>query len=241
MNAADLTWEEMREAAAAGAVALVPVGSTEAHGPHLPLDTDVIIANEVARRAAARIQSRGRRAIVFPPLAYGVTEFAAGFAGTVSIRPETLRALIVDLVRSIAGQGFAPVVLVNHHLEPEHFAVLHQAAEDAAPAQVIVPDHRRKPWALALGEEFCKGGSHASDYETSLELAPERVRELRSDLPRLEVNLGQAIRAGARTFEEIGGARAYFGDPSAGRAETGDALYEAHVDHVAALVFGERQ
>src|SRR5690606_32494961 len=106
MKAADCTWEELRDAAAGGALALVPEGSTEAHGPHLPLDTDVIIAAEVARQAAARLEERGRRAVVFPPLAYGVTDFAAGFAGTVSIRPDTLRALLLDLIRSIAGQGF---------------------------------------------------------------------------------------------------------------------------------------
>lgn len=237
--AAELTWEEAREAAAAGAVALVPVGSTEAHGPHLPLGTDVIIAAEVASRAAARIEEKDRRALVFPPLAYGVTEFAAGFTGTVSIRPETLRALVVDMSRSITAQGFGPVVLVNHHLEPDHFAALHAAAAEAAPARVIVPDHRRRPWALRLGEEFCTGGSHAGSYETSLVLAasPASVRAVRSALPRFDVDMGKAIKAGARTFLDLGGDRAYFGDPAAGTAEQGDVLYEFHADHVVALVF----
>ena len=239
--AAELTWEEARDAAAAGAVALVPVGSTEAHGPHLPLSTDVVIATEVAARAAVRLEARGRRALVFPAIAYGVTDFAAGFAGTVTVRAETLRALVVDLARSLAGQGFGPVVLVNHHLEPAHFDALHAAAEEAAPARVIVPDHRRKPWALALGEEFCRGGSHAGSYETSLVLAAaaDQVREARRDLPPIEVNLGKAIREGARTFREIGGDRAYFGDPAGASAEQGHALYEAHAAHVVALVLGE--
>ncbi len=238
-NAADLTWEEARDAAAAGAVALVPVGSTEAHGPHLPLGTDVVIAQEVAARAAAKIEARGRRALVFPPLAYGVTEFAAGFTGTVSLRPETLKALLVDLARSIASQGFGPVVLVNHHLEPEHFAALHAAADEAAPARVIVPDHRRKPWALALGEEFCRGGSHAGCYETSLVLAasPASVRDARGELPPFDVDLGKAIRGGARTFLAMGGDRAYFGNPAAATAAEGNTLYESLSDHVVSLVF----
>lgn len=236
--AADLTWEEVRAAAEAGAAALVPVGSTEAHGPHLPLATDVIIASEVAARAAAALEAQGKPAVVFPPLAYGVTEFAAGFAGTVSIRPETLRSLAVDLIRSLAGQGFAPVVLVNHHLEPAHFAALHAAAAEALPAPVIVPDHRRRPWAPALGEEFCRGGSHAGRYETSLVLAarPDRVRPLRRELAPLPVDLGRAIREGARNFREIGGDRAYFGDPAAATVEEGEALYERLVAQVVALV-----
>ncbi|WP_373047282.1 creatininase family protein [Vulgatibacter sp.] len=239
--AAELTWEEARDAAAAGAVALVPVGSTEAHGPHLPLGTDVVIAAEVATRAADKLAAEGLPAVIFPPLAYGVTEFAAGFTGTVSVRAETLRALLVDMVRSIAGQGFGPVVLVNHHLEPDHFAALHAAAEEALPARVIVPDHRRKPWALQLGEEFCRGGSHAGCYETSLMLAadPARVRVARGALPRFEVDLGKAIRGGARTFREIGGDRAYFGDPAAATAAEGEALYAALADHVVALVRGD--
>jgi len=133
-------------------------------------------------------------------------------------------------------------VLVNHHLEPEHFAALHAAAGEAAPARVLVPDHRRKPWALALGEEFCRGGSHAGCYETSLVLAaaPASVRAARSDLPRLEVDLGKAIRAGARTFREIGGDRAYFGDPAAATAAEGEALYASLSDHVVALVCGDQ-
>lgn len=241
LEAAALTWEEARDAAAAGAVALVPVGSTEAHGPHLPLGTDVVIATGVARRAAEKLVARGQRAVIFPALAYGVTEFAGGFTGTVSLRPETLRALVVDMARSLHGQGFGPVVLVNHHLEPDHFAALHAAAEEAAPARVIVPDHRRKPWALALGEEFCRGGSHAGTYETSLVLAadPGLVRESRTDLPRFEVDLGKAIRAGARTFLEIGGTRAYFGDPAAATSEQGESLFDTLSDHVVALICGD--
>ncbi|HEY0838705.1 MAG TPA: creatininase family protein [Vulgatibacter sp.] len=226
--ACDLTWEEMRDLAAAGAVAIVPVGSTEAHGPHLPLDTDVAIATEVATRAQRLLAAEDERSVVFPPLSYGVTEFAGGFAGTVTVSAAALEALVADVARSLADQGFGPVVLVNHHLEPDHFAALHRAAERAAPVRVVVPDHRRKPWALALGEEFCRGGSHAGRYETSLMLAvdPARVRADRSSLPSLDVNLGKAIREGARTFLEIGGERAYFGDPAAATAEEGEKLLD---------------
>jgi creatinine amidohydrolase len=238
MRAGESTWEEVRDAAAGGAVALVPVGSTEAHGPHLPLDTDVVIARAVAERAAAALREKGRRALVFPPLTYGVTDFAAGFAGTVSIGAATLRALVVDLARSLAAQGFDPVVLVNHHLEPAHFAALHEAAAQAAPARVIVPDHRKKPWALQLGEEFCRGGSHAGSYETSLVLAadPGRVRASRMALPARELDLGRAIKDGARSFLELGADRAYLGTPSAATVEEGEALYAALVAHVVALV-----
>jgi len=241
IDARDLTWEELRDLAAAGAVALVPVGSTEAHGPHLPLDTDVAIAREVAFRAQSLLDRQGRRSVIFPPLAYGVTEFAGGFTGTVTIGAEALEAQVVDLVRSLHGQGFSPVVLVNHHLEPDHFAALHRAAERAAPAKAIVPDHRRKPWAPALGDEFCRGGSHAGRYETSLMLAIDssRVRPSRASLPSLDVNLGKAIREGARTFLEIGGERAYFGDPAAASAEEGQKLLDLLAGQVCEMALNQ--
>ena len=239
-EAARATWEELSEDAAAGAVALVPVGSTEAHGPHLPLDTDVLIAREVARRAGLALEARGVRAVLFPPLAYGVTDFAAGFAGTVSLRASTVEALVEDLCRSIAGQGFSKVVLVNHHLEPAHFAALHAGAA-AAGVPAIVPDHRKKPWALGLGEEFCRGGSHAGRYETSLVLAAAaaEVRASRASLARLDVDLGKAIKGGARSFVELGADRAYLGEPAAATAEEGDALYAHLARHVVALVLGD--
>ena len=238
IEAAHATWEELAAVAREGAVALVPVGSTEAHGPHLPLATDVILADAVARRAASRLEAAGRTTVLFPALAYGVTDFAAGFAGTVTIRAETLRALVVDLARSLAGQGFSPIVLVNHHLEPAHFAALHAAAAEATPARVLVPDHRRRPVALTLGEEFCRGGSHAGRYETSLVLAaaPARVRTEREALAPLHVDLGRAIKAGAQSFLELGGARAYFGAPAEASAAEGEALLELLAAHVEAVV-----
>ena len=77
--AAQLPWPAVKRLADAGAVALLPVGSTEAHGPHLPLNVDVIIAEEVCRRTAQRLSPQP--VVIFPPVAYGLTDFAAAFAG----------------------------------------------------------------------------------------------------------------------------------------------------------------
>ena len=241
--AAHSSWEDLRDLARQGAVALVPVGSTEAHGPHLPLDTDVVIAQEVAARAQTLREEAGRPAVIFPALAYGVTDFAQGFAGTVSISASTLEALVVDVARSLHGQGFTPIVFVNHHLEPAHFEALHRAAEAAAPARVLVPDHRKKPWALELGEEFCRGGSHAGQYETSLVLAADasRVFDDRRQLPVLDLNLGKKIREGARSFLELGAERAYLGDPASATVEEGNRLFRVLAQQVAELVLDSRE
>jgi len=230
--ASALAWTELKELASAEALALLPIGSTEAHGPHLPLNVDVLVAEEVCRRVAIRLHRRGRRAVIFPSVAYGLTDFAADFCGTVSIGAEALLSSLVDVLAGIARAGFTPIGAINHHLEPAHFRLVHQAAKIAAEktkTAVIVPDHRRPPVAPALGEEFVKGGSHAGWYETSLMLAcaPHLVRDgVRKALPDLPVNLPAAIKGGAKRFTECGGDLAYFGSPATASAAAGNHLLE---------------
>jgi creatinine amidohydrolase len=134
------------------------------------------------------------------------------------------------------------VVLVNHHLEPAHFKVVHAAAKavrERRGAHVVVADHRRAPFGPKLGDEFMHGGSHAGHYETSLMLAaaPQLVDEAaRRALPALEIDLPARIKAGARDFLEAGGPQAYFGDPAGASAEAGQALFEILADAVEAAL-----
>lgn len=225
--AAHLPWPRLKALAESNTWALLPVGSTEAHGPHLPLNVDVVIAKEVCRRVGERLE-----AVEFPAVAYSLTEFAAPFAGTVSIEGSLARQHLVAVLKGIGQAGFRRICVVNHHLEPAHFKVVHAAAAEAqtgAAFTVIVPDHRRKPTGPLLGEEFMHGGSHAGTYETSLMLAaaPELVNdEIRRELPSLSIDLPQAIKNGATNFLEAGGPAAYFGAPALASAEEGHRLFE---------------
>ncbi|MFZ5470284.1 MAG: creatininase family protein [Myxococcota bacterium] len=230
--ARDLPWTKVKELAEANAVALLPVGSTEAHGPHLPLTVDVLIAVEVCRRVAQRLSARGEAALIFPALNYGVTDFAATFAGTVSIPADVTQAYLTAVLQGIASHGFRRIGVINHHLEPEQFKVVHAAAKAAASATgagIAVPDHRKKPIGPKLGAEFTHGGSHAGRYETSLILAaaPHLVDEAtRTALPELAVDLPARIKAGAKTFHEVGGELAYLGAPAQATREEGERLFE---------------
>ncbi|HVG19584.1 MAG TPA: creatininase family protein [Blastocatellia bacterium] len=237
-----LTWKEAREAIGRGAVMILPVGSTEAHGPHLPLATDVIISEEMSRRAARKLAGRGVEAFVLPPLAYSVTDFGAGFEGTITIRKETAVALMRDIYASLYGQGARLVVVANSHLEPEHVASINEAiaqVEAETNRAVAFPDKRRRRWASTLTEEFRRGDCHAGAYETSLVMAarPELVREqARQGLESVPVSIAEKIREGARTFVEAGGSEAYFGDPRAASREEGEATYEALSDMIVVTV-----
>ena len=231
----NLTWKEARERIC-GAVVILPVGSTEAHGPHLPLATDVIISEEMSRRAAVKLAAQGIDALVLPPIAYSVTDFSADFAGTISIRKATATALLRDICVSLYGQGARLVAIANSHLEPEHVDSINEAIRLVTAETgrtVAFPDKRRRRWAATLTEEFRRGDCHAGRYETSLVLAarPDLVREeVRAALARVPISIAEQIRAGAATFYEAGGTEAYFGSPAEASREEGEASYEALSD-----------
>jgi creatinine amidohydrolase len=241
--ARDLTWPQLKRLADAGAVALLPVGSTEAHGPHLPLSTDVVIAEAVAQRVAAKLEAKGSQSVIFPASSYSLTDFAGGFAGTVSIGADAARAFLTEVLVGISRAPFRRVGVLNHHLEPLHFKLVHEAARQAsarAPqCQFIVADHRRPPFSDQLGREFTHGGSHAGWYETSLVMAaaPHLVVEAeRQKLPELAVDLPALIRAGKKDFLECGGSNAYFGNPQSATAEEGARLLDLLATHAADLL-----
>lgn len=229
---AAMTWEEARDAVGPDSAAVLPVGAIEAHGPHLPLETDVIIAEAMARAGAARMAGRGLRVVVLPALAYTAAPFAGSFGGTLSLRPETVTAILVDIAASLRRHGFGALAVANAHLDPAHLASLDAAAtmiRGNLGLPVAFPNLALKPWALRLSDEFRSGACHAGRFETSIVLAerPAMVREgTMSALPANPASLSRAIREGKRTFEEAGGARAYFGYPAEATADEGRATVE---------------
>jgi creatinine amidohydrolase len=229
---AAMTWEEARDVAGPGSAAILPVGAIEAHGPHLPLETDAIIAQAMARSGAARLAARGLRVVVLPPLTYTAAAFAQGFAGTLSLRPETVTATVLDIASNLTRHGFGVLAIANAHLDPGHLASLDAAVNvirrDLGLA-VACPNLAAKPWALRLGDEFKSGACHAGQFETSIVLAerPDLVREdTRAALPANPASLSRAIRDGKQSFEEAGGARAYFGFPAEATPKEGRATIE---------------
>jgi creatinine amidohydrolase len=250
----EATWTELRDLDRGRAVALLPVGAVEAHGPHLPLATDLIIAGAMAEMAAPRLEEEGWLPILLPALAYTAAPFGEAFPGTLSVRPATVTALVEDVGRALAGTGVRGLGIANAHLDPAHLAALHSAVgrlrADTALA-VAFPDLTRRPWALRLGEEFVTGACHAGRYETSVVMAvqPELVREARrTALAANPASLSEAIRAGKRSFVEAGGPEAYFGWPAEATAEEGWAtlatlggiLAEALLDALAGPAAGSK-
>jgi creatinine amidohydrolase len=230
---ADLTSPQVAELLAGPRtpVLLLPVGAVEPHGPHAPLGTDEIISAGMCARAAERFaDDPGVRVLVLPTLAYGVTRFSAAFPGAVSVREETLHALVVDVCAALTAQGFSRIVVVNNHFEPAHVATLRTATAEAGVAYL---DLVRRHTAARLTDEFRSGACHAGRYETSLVLAdhPGLVdAATMATLPAVPVDMATAMAAGKADFLAMGMDRAYCGAPADATATEGRSTFEVLTD-----------
>ncbi|WP_189321527.1 mycofactocin biosynthesis peptidyl-dipeptidase MftE [Streptomyces flaveus] len=200
---ADTSWPDIPD----DALVLVPLGSTEQHGPHLPLSTDTLIARAVARRAAGLLPGR---VLVAPAIPYGASGEHAGFPGTVSIGHEALRHVLVETVRSLALWADR-VAFVNGH------------GGNAETLRAAVVELRHQGHDVGwVGCEVPDGDAHAGFTETSvlLHLAPEHVlmrRAAPGDRRPLAALMPRLRAAGVRAVSPTG----VLGDPTGACADQG--------------------
>ncbi len=177
---AKLTGPEIRAVAAQpGALAVLPIGSLEQHGPHLPVITDTASASAAAIRAA-RLVSGEIPVLVLPGLWTGMSEHHLPFGGTISLNFSELQGVLRGVVRSLRAVGFARLLIVNGHggnVEPLAVAARELAHEFGLPVIATTP------WYLTrdkIGDiaETAETPAHACEGETSvmLAVAPELVR-----------------------------------------------------------------
>lgn len=215
---AALTWPEA--AGMAGRILAVPVGSTEQHGPHLPLSTDT----DVAAALAAELARRRSDVVVAPALPYGASGEHADFPGTLSIGHEALELLLVELGRS-ASLSFRAMLLVVGH-----------GGNALAVSRAVRRLRYEGRHVLAWSPKW-RGDWHAGRTETSVQLAldPGRVRADRAEAGASGelADLMPALRErGVRAVSPNG----VLGDPAGASAEHGRALLRAAADDLAAAV-----
>src|SRR5579859_754026 len=105
-----LSWTELTEAIADRPIVLLPIGTIEQHGPHMPIGNDNMVAEFVARRTAEQTN-----ALVAPGINYGCSAVFQKFVGTIAIHPETLAAMLRDVCRGLIGQDLRRIVFFNNH------------------------------------------------------------------------------------------------------------------------------
>jgi creatinine amidohydrolase len=225
-----MTWPEVKAELDRGRdTVVVAFGATEQHGPHMPLATDALIGDHLARLVAESLD-----AFLAPTVRFGCSEHHLEFPGTPSLSDETFGGIVADLVRSLERGGFARAVFLPTH--GGNFAPLASALERLAPAPGI--DIRALTDLGALltiaqlgadehGVPLGEGGIHAGEWETSMLLAihSELVHEDRSEAgytgdPQVAIGaiFGEGVHAVARN--------GVIGDPARASAEHGARYWE---------------
>ena len=163
----DASWIDARHAAAAGAPAVLPFGAFEQHGPHLPLSTDTSMAVALARRLCEAVDG-----FLLPPVSFGETSNNDGFAGTVSLSFDTVRAIAFDICVGVRRGGFRCLIVVNGDFgnqTPLRLAAREAMSRLAWPMLVIdYPGLAEVAAAVCETEPVGAGIYHADELETSV-------------------------------------------------------------------------
>jgi creatinine amidohydrolase len=216
---ADAVWPDLA-ASAASTLLVVPVGSTEQHGPHLPFGTDTDVATALAQRLAGLRDD----VVVAPAIPYGSSGEHRAFAGTLSIGAAAIELVVLELIRS--ADAFGGVVIVSGH------------GGNAAPLTAAVSTSRREGRRALLWHPRVPGGdAHAGRTETSLMLAlrPDVVRASDAepgDVRTLDTLLPVLVERGVAAVSPNG----VLGDPTGATADEGEALLAQLTDDLASTV-----
>jgi len=239
-----LSTAEAREAAARGAVVLLPIGTVEGNGPHLPLGYDYLVPEALAKAAAARNGD-----LYLPPITYGISSPILAFAGTIAVKEPFLEKHVESILAALIRSGFERIVLLTNHI-PNFHPVSRACIVTRQKTGVAVPSIN--PSALAgdlRGDLFPEGAGafgHGGEPGTSLlrHLHPDAVRmDLIDPRPKgkfqglqtlspSEVSFGNSRVSVIMEIEEVS-ANSGWGDATKASAERGRVLFERMVDYVA--------
>jgi len=227
----EITMEDFQRGLARTQTVIVPMGTVEEHGTHLPLGTDTLHAWELARKTAERTE-----VFVAPPIHYGVCTSTEQHPGTFSISAETLRLLIGDLLGSFYSQGFRQIILLSGHAGGLHMSALREVGEEAV---LELPDLNLA--VLSVYDLLAKGyndiietvnDSHAGEGETSgvLYLRPDLVKgRAPEEYPQ---RLSYFITRNKLKYWPGG----VWGDPGKASREKGERLLERAVEEMLRII-----
>src|SRR5574337_1157512 len=252
---AEMTWPEVEAAIARGAVGLWAIGVIEQHGPHLPTGTDVYIPGARLRAVNARLADAGIASLIVPPFYWGVNAVSSSFPASIKVRAEVMVELLVDVMKSLAGDGMTQLFLVSGHNDRAHneaiVAAVRKGARESALAPCFVCDAAiaDRLGLVADDPEVLRFASppdatagpgldiHAGGWETSVMLGcnPELVRSnALADLAPTELGADAlaAWRQGGEVARRIT-PRGYFGAPATASAARGMGIIDGEARAIA--------
>jgi creatinine amidohydrolase len=237
------------------ALTILPVGVVEEHGAHLPLGLDSFAAEVYTAAATPHLEAQGYEVVVAPTINYGVARTAIDFPGTLSLEPDTLRSMVVEIGRSLARHGLDRLVILNGHRDLHHMKALEDARKilvEENTARVLCVGFASDPQMTAACyregvRQFYKSAQpdregHGGESETSVALHsfPDLVNH--EALATLDPNFDydvEAFRNETKDYGSISGGRGYFGAPRAATAETGKQLVKVRGQNIARVVLKE--
>jgi creatinine amidohydrolase len=230
----EMTWPELREAVGEGRIAVMPAGIIEQHGPQLPLNTDIFLAEQITIRAAAHHPDK---VVVVPPVVHGHSPHHMDFPGTLTVDPQHMINYVLDVCLSLAHHGFKKILIVNGH--GSNAPVLDLVARQtivrtngavACASLFYMNSVEYERAAAELFPAMAGRAGHADDIETSLYmgLRPDLVQldKARDDPPSDLMKLGTArlpLRAIWSSFSKEG----IYGSVSGSSQAKGEALIAA--------------
>jgi len=237
----ELTWPEAEKRFKEVDVALLPVGSIEQHGPHLPLDTDAFDADYLARQVADTC--RKPKPLVLPLIPYGVSYHHEDFSGTISVSPETLSGMVYEIGMSAARHGILKLVIINGH--GGNSPALHFAAQminrDAHIFTCVDTGESSDTDINAMAET--PNDVHAGEIETSTSLAvrPDlvRLKAARKYIPRFSsryLNFSSRRGVGWYAYTSRLSATGVLGDPTKATPEKGKRMWELMIKNLVEFV-----
>lgn len=127
----EMTWQEVQTAADKGTIVLLPIGIVESHGPHMDLTADFYLSTLLCRFLKQELDKKGIESLIAPPFYWGVSKDVAAYAGTFSVRPETMKSLLVDIFTSLKSWGFRRIFVQNAHGDSLHIKMIKEAIAEA--------------------------------------------------------------------------------------------------------------
>ncbi|MDR7543080.1 MAG: creatininase family protein [Armatimonadota bacterium] len=249
----EMTWEEVEAVRKASQIALIPLGSTESHGIHLPMGADTFQGYDFARGILARLAARGVPAVSAPCLPFGVNYHMMPFPGTLTLSADTMRRVILEVGGSLVAHGFTKLALVLGH--GGNFPAMQIAAQELVErhdCQAIALNWL--PYLTAHYHEILSGGAReghggASETARMLVSAPRLVhldraqphypappaRKIEKDEPPV---YGGGVARGTRSFKSTS-PYGHVGDPSKATRELGERIYAMCCDWMTAVILRE--
>ncbi len=155
----DLAWPEIEAAIKQKAIVLLPLGVIEEHGPHMGLAVDIYAVYMVARLAKHQLEQRGIRTLIAPPYYWGINGLSSSFAGSFTVKPETMKAVLLDTMESLKNWGVNYIFALNWHGEGRHNLVILEAVKEAHTrlglnAYYLITDTQATNYKLSGKEEY---------------------------------------------------------------------------------------